>query len=184
MWPFLTSTAATVRSSTTVFHSYRSGQPPDSAASGGHAQLEVIRCRMTTDVAGVYRGPAHAAATIVRSGGARALYRGLGPSLAAIAPEAAITYGAGVRAVCEAVLMFRCGACCAEAGPCGSVVVAPHLCGTLGRCKLCLPSSWLCLLAQALFAATSAMPFLARTAENSGSLTSFASVCQGRCSRR
>ena len=30
----------------------------------------------------------------------------------------------------------------------------PHLCGILGRCKLCLPSSWLCLLARALFAAT------------------------------
>ena len=78
------------------FLQWAARQPPDSAASGGHAQLEVIRCRMTTDVAGVYRGPAHAAATIVRSGGVRALYRGLGPSLAAIAPEAAITYGAGV----------------------------------------------------------------------------------------
>ncbi|KAK9821932.1 hypothetical protein WJX81_004115 [Elliptochloris bilobata] len=55
--------------------------------------LEVVRCRMTTDVAGVYRGPVHAASALVRSGGLPALYQGLGPSLAAIAPEAAITYG-------------------------------------------------------------------------------------------
>ena len=63
-------------------------------------QLEVVRCRISTDVAGAYRGPAHAASTLVRAGGLPALYSGLGPSLAAIAPEAAITYGAGAMQFC------------------------------------------------------------------------------------
>ena len=58
------------------------------------AQLEVVRCRISTDMAGAYSGPAHAASALVRAGGLPALYQGLGPSLAAILPEAAITYGA------------------------------------------------------------------------------------------
>jgi hypothetical protein len=58
------------------------------------AQMEVVRCQIATDVTGAFRGPAHAASALVRAGGVRSLYRGLLPSLAAIAPEAAITYGA------------------------------------------------------------------------------------------
>ncbi len=56
--------------------------------------MEVVRCQIATDVTGTFRGPAHAASALVRAGGVRSLYRGLLPSLAAIAPEAAITYGA------------------------------------------------------------------------------------------
>ena len=43
---------------------------------------------------GLYRGTGHTLSRIVREEGIGALYRGIGPSVAAIIPEAAITYGA------------------------------------------------------------------------------------------
>lgn len=42
---------------------------------------------------GLYRGTGHTLSRIVREEGIGALYRGIGPSVAAIIPEAAITYG-------------------------------------------------------------------------------------------
>ena len=42
---------------------------------------------------GLYGGTGHALRRIVREEGFGALYRGIGPSVAAIIPEAAITYG-------------------------------------------------------------------------------------------
>ncbi|MEW5310696.1 MAG: hypothetical protein WDW38_002467 [Sanguina aurantia] len=57
--------------------------------------LEVVRSRITVDpvAAAQFRNIGHALLTIARTEGPRALYKGLGPSLAAIFPEAAITYG-------------------------------------------------------------------------------------------
>lgn len=55
--------------------------------------LEVVRSRLTVDRAGAYRGMADTLRKIVRQEGASALYKGVGPSVAAILPEAAITYG-------------------------------------------------------------------------------------------
>lgn len=55
--------------------------------------LDVARMRMTLDTAGRYKGVGHCLRSIVRTEGTGALLRGLGPSLAAIFPEAAITYG-------------------------------------------------------------------------------------------
>ncbi|KIY98021.1 Calcium-binding carrier protein SCaMC-1-A [Monoraphidium neglectum] len=55
--------------------------------------LDVARMRLTLDTAGRYRGLAHCLRTLVATEGMCALWRGLGPSLAAIFPEAAITYG-------------------------------------------------------------------------------------------
>jgi solute carrier family 25 (mitochondrial phosphate transporter), member 23/24/25/41 len=53
----------------------------------------VIRTRLTLDRIGRYSGLADCMAKMVRYEGAGALYRGLAPSLSAIIPEAAITYG-------------------------------------------------------------------------------------------
>ena len=55
--------------------------------------LEVLRSRVTCDSQGQYRGLVSSTRQIVRSEGVGALYRGLGPALLAIIPEAAITYG-------------------------------------------------------------------------------------------
>jgi hypothetical protein len=55
--------------------------------------LEVVRCRMSTDTTGVYTGVVNTFTLISRLEGPGALYRGLLPSVAAILPEAAITYG-------------------------------------------------------------------------------------------
>ncbi|CAL8469144.1 g8685 [Coccomyxa elongata] len=55
--------------------------------------LEVVRSRITCDTMGLYRGTGHTLSRIVREEGIGALYRGIGPSVAAIIPEAAITYG-------------------------------------------------------------------------------------------
>lgn len=57
--------------------------------------LEVVRSRITVDpiAAAQFTNVGHALLTIARTEGPRALYKGLGPSLAAIFPEAAITYG-------------------------------------------------------------------------------------------
>lgn len=55
--------------------------------------LEVVRCRMSTDTEGVYRSIRGTFALITSREGPAALYRGLLPSVAAILPEAAITYG-------------------------------------------------------------------------------------------
>ena len=55
--------------------------------------LEVLRSRVTCDVTGQYRGALSAARHMVASEGVCSLYRGLGPSMLAILPEAAITYG-------------------------------------------------------------------------------------------
>eukprot|EP00892_Ulva_mutabilis_P002973 jgi/Ulvmu1/12677/UM094_0034.1 len=55
--------------------------------------LEVVRTRLSADSTGVYRGMGHTFRTIIRLEGPMALYRGLAPSVAAILPEAAITYG-------------------------------------------------------------------------------------------
>jgi len=55
--------------------------------------LEVVRSRLTVDIAGRYRGILHAAWCVARDEGLRGLYGGLGSSVAAIIPEAAITYG-------------------------------------------------------------------------------------------
>lgn len=54
--------------------------------------LDVARMRMTLDAAGRYNGLGHCLRTLVATEGPAALTRGLGPSLAAIMPEAAITY--------------------------------------------------------------------------------------------
>lgn len=55
--------------------------------------LEVVRCRLATDATGVYRGMLQTFMMIARTEGPSAFYRGLVPSVAAILPEAAITYG-------------------------------------------------------------------------------------------
>ncbi|KAF6250663.1 mitochondrial carrier domain-containing protein [Scenedesmus sp. NREL 46B-D3] len=55
--------------------------------------LEVVRSRVTLGPAQRYSGLRHCVASIARQEGLGAFYRGLGPSLLAIAPEAAITYG-------------------------------------------------------------------------------------------
>jgi hypothetical protein len=48
---------------------------------------------MTVDLSGRYHSAAHCMRTLIATEGPRGLVRGLGPSLAAIIPEAAITYG-------------------------------------------------------------------------------------------
>lgn len=56
--------------------------------------LEVVRSRVTCDRAGQYsQGISAAIGTIIKNEGPVVLYTGLGSSLAAIMPEAAITYG-------------------------------------------------------------------------------------------
>ncbi|GBF93299.1 mitochondrial substrate carrier protein [Raphidocelis subcapitata] len=55
--------------------------------------LETARMRLTLDTAGRYSGLLHCLRSVVAAEGPAALFRGLGPSLAAIFPEAAITYG-------------------------------------------------------------------------------------------
>ena len=55
--------------------------------------LEVVRSRLTVDRVGQYKGMLHCFATVMAAEGPRAFTRGLAPSLAAIFPEAAITYG-------------------------------------------------------------------------------------------
>lgn len=63
--------------------------------------------RMTLDTAGQYRGVGHCLRALVAAEGPRALLRGLGPSLAAIFPEAAITYGARARGAPRRLAMRR-----------------------------------------------------------------------------
>jgi solute carrier family 25 (mitochondrial phosphate transporter), member 23/24/25/41 len=53
---------------------------------------QVVRSRLTLDAAGAHGGIARCVAAVAAEGPG-AFYRGLGPSLAAIAPEAAMTYG-------------------------------------------------------------------------------------------
>ena len=56
--------------------------------------LEVVRSRMTCDQVGRYsHGVGAAFRTIAKKEGPLTLYTGLGPTLAAIIPEAAISYG-------------------------------------------------------------------------------------------
>lgn len=56
--------------------------------------LEVVRSRMTCDQVGRYsHGIAAAFTTIAKTEGPLVFYTGLAPALAAIMPEAAITYG-------------------------------------------------------------------------------------------
>lgn len=55
--------------------------------------LEVVRSRLTVDSKGIYKGTGDALKKIIRSEGVPALYKGVGPSVAAILPEAAIVYG-------------------------------------------------------------------------------------------
>ncbi|WIA17191.1 hypothetical protein OEZ85_014074 [Tetradesmus obliquus] len=55
--------------------------------------LEVVRSRVTLGPAQRYSGLRHCVAAMAAQEGLGSFYRGLGPSLAAIAPEAAITYG-------------------------------------------------------------------------------------------
>jgi solute carrier family 25 phosphate transporter 23/24/25/41 len=55
--------------------------------------LEVVRSRLTVDSAGRYAGILHCGRAMLATEGPGAFVRGLGPSLAAIFPEAAITYG-------------------------------------------------------------------------------------------
>lgn len=55
--------------------------------------LEVIRSRLTVDATRQYRGIVHCVHNTLVTEGVGSFYRGLGPSLAAIFPEAAITYG-------------------------------------------------------------------------------------------
>ncbi len=56
--------------------------------------IEVVRSRVTCDRAGRYsQGITPAVGSIIRKEGPSVLYTGLGSSLAAIMPEAAITYG-------------------------------------------------------------------------------------------
>lgn len=83
--------------------------------------LEVVRSRLTVGNPGQYRGIMHAALTILRTEGLRGLYGGLGPSVAAILPEAAITYG-----------MFDILKVTAGADPCYAFLL------------LALASTWLC----------------------------------------
>jgi len=54
--------------------------------------LEVVRSRLTLS-SGRYNGIGHCVSTMLAMEGPGAFYRGLGASVAAIAPEAAITYG-------------------------------------------------------------------------------------------
>ena len=61
--------------------------------------LEVVRSRMTCDQVGLYsHGITTAFRTIAKQEGPLVFYSGLAPALAAIMPEAAITYGASLRA--------------------------------------------------------------------------------------
>mmetsp|Transcript_17553 Transcript_17553/g.48989 ORF Transcript_17553/g.48989 Transcript_17553/m.48989 type:complete len:335 (+) Transcript_17553:1350-2354(+) len=55
--------------------------------------LEVVRSRITCDTSGAYKGVLDAFRKVVATEGVGALYAGVGPSIAAIVPEAAITYG-------------------------------------------------------------------------------------------
>ena len=56
--------------------------------------MEVVRSRITCDRAGRYSsGVTAALSSIIKQEGPLALYTGVGSSLAAIMPEAAITYG-------------------------------------------------------------------------------------------
>lgn len=55
--------------------------------------MEVVRSRLTCDNRGQYQGLISATRQIVSCEGVAALYQGLGPSLLAILPEAAVTYG-------------------------------------------------------------------------------------------
>ena len=69
--------------------------------------LEVVRSRMTCDQVGRYsHGVGAAFRTIAKREGPLTLYTGLGPTLAAIIPEAAISYGN----CCPEAL----GACCMQ----------------------------------------------------------------------
>lgn len=60
--------------------------------------MEVLRSRLTCDNAGQYSGLISATRQIVSNEGVGALYQGLGPSLLAILPEAAVTYGTDSQA--------------------------------------------------------------------------------------
>lgn len=55
--------------------------------------LEVVRSRLTIDSTGTYKGVLHALGKIQRQEGLKSLYRGVGPSVLGIIPEAAIVYG-------------------------------------------------------------------------------------------
>eukprot|EP00210_Caulerpa_lentillifera_P007277 g6959.t1 len=55
--------------------------------------LEVVRSRLTIDSTGAYKGVLHAFGKIHRQEGLAGLYRGVGPSVLGIVPEAAIVYG-------------------------------------------------------------------------------------------
>ena len=67
--------------------------------------LEVVRSRMTCDQVGRYGdGIAAAFTTIAKEEGPSVFYTGLAPALAAIMPEAAITYGKS----CTSVSIVSC----------------------------------------------------------------------------
>lgn len=55
--------------------------------------LEVVRSRLTCDTRGQYKGLLSATRHMLRSEGVGSFYRGLGPALLAVLPEAAVTYG-------------------------------------------------------------------------------------------
>jgi solute carrier family 25 phosphate transporter 23/24/25/41 len=55
--------------------------------------LEVIRSRLTVDMSGHRRGLVANTSQMVQHEGLGSLYKGLLPSIMAIIPEAAITYG-------------------------------------------------------------------------------------------
>ena len=68
--------------------------------------LEVVRSRMTCDQVGRYsHGVGAAFRTIAKKEGPLTLYTGLGPTLAAIIPEAAISYGKSCLSVLPACCM-------------------------------------------------------------------------------
>ena len=69
--------------------------------------IEVVRSRVTCDRAGRYsQGITAAFGSIISKEGPSALYTGLGSSLAAIMPEAAVTYGMDFMYSGSAVLLY------------------------------------------------------------------------------
>lgn len=73
--------------------------------------LEVVRSRMTCDSVGRYsHGVGAAFRTIAKKEGPLTLYTGLSPTLAAIIPEAAISYGKRCPSVLPACCMQSHGA--------------------------------------------------------------------------
>ncbi len=96
--------------------------------------LEVVRSRMTCDTVGCYsHGIVAAFSTIIKKEGPLVLYTGLGSSLAAIMPEAAITYGERSTLCCGKVTVYQFPSCRELSG---SLCFALQTCVPYCLCRL------------------------------------------------